>query len=316
MNGYLGIDVGGMSIKCGIVTDDGKILLKNSKKIKNGNAIDCLLSVTDEIVSASKRDNITVISCGIGLPCVFDKDSGVVTYGNNLNFNGANLKNIFQERYGLNLSIANDAAAAAYGEYKFGAGVGYENSVLITIGTGVGCGIILGGEPIKSNSSAVGELGHTVIVKNGRKCTCGKCGCLEAYASMTALYKDLKREMAKNQDSVLWKVIDLNNIDGKVFFEYVDTDETAKKVYERFIEYLGIGIVNVGNLLRPDIIVIGGAVSAQGEKLIKPLNDYLSKNLFSKEYTKPISVVAAKNGNDAGIFGAAALAQKLIQKYE
>ena len=303
----LGIDVGGTSIKGGIVSDNGKIIFKSTSKIQNKRAMPSLECVINAISLYAKENTINLSGAGIGVPCVFDKTTGVVSYGNNLDFEGVNLKEHFKRKYNLKLEIANDAAAAALGEYKFGASKGYKNSVLITIGTGIGCGIILDGKIINSNSSAVGELSHTVIQMNGRKCSCGKRGCVEAYCSMTALYKDLRREMLLNKNSLLWNKIDVNNIDGKAFFELLGKDKTADRVFERFIKYLGSVVVNVANLLRPDVILIGGGVSAQGGVIIKPLNDFLSNNIFAKEYTEPISIMAAKNGNDAGILGAAAL---------
>ena len=310
MKHYLGIDVGGTSIKAGIITESGEIVYKLSERVKDGDAIGCLISVTDKTLSYAAENDLRTEAAGIGLPCVFDKKSGVVTYGNNLDFKGINLKELFRNKYRLEISLANDAAAAALGEYMFGAAQGYANSVLITIGTGVGCGIILGGKIIESNSSAVGEFGQTVIVPNGRKCTCGKKGCFEAYCSMTALKKDVYREMQKNKRSLLWEKIKPNDFDGKAFFDCVEIDKTANKVYGRFIGYLSIGVLNVANFLRPDIILIGGAVSAQGDKLIKPLQKYLDDNLFAREYTANIPIAAAKNRNDAGILGAAALCFK------
>lgn len=303
----VGIDVGGTSIKGGIVSADGEILIRSSKKIADRDAKICLEEVLDDVIKAGAEQGVRPCGVGIGLPCVFDKKNGVVGYGNNIDLNGLNLKELCRKRYGLEVVFSNDAAAAALGEHRFGAGRGYDNLVLITIGTGVGCGIVLGGKPIISNSSAVGEIGHTVIVKGGRKCTCGKKGCLEAYASMTALYKTVAREMTKNPSSALWKEMSPDRLDGKTFFACAEQDATARKIYEEFIQYVGTGVVNAANLLRPDIILIGGAVSAQGEKLIKPLNEYLNANLFSKEYTQPIPLAAAEKGNDAGILGAAAL---------
>ncbi len=311
MKYVVGIDVGGMSIKGGIVSADGKILVRARKSIIGGDAKVCLEEVLDEVIKSGAAIGIEPSGVGIGLPCVFDKKTGIVGYGNNVDLDGLNLKELCFRRYGLDVVLSNDAAAAALGEHRFGAGRGYDNLVLITIGTGVGCGIILGGKPINSNSSAVGELGHTVIVKDGRKCTCGRKGCLEAYASVTALYKTILREMPKNPSSMLWDKMTPDDLDGAAFFECVDKDATARRIYEEFIQYVGIGVVNAANLLRPDIILIGGAVSAQKEKLIKPLNEYLNANLFSKEYTRPIPLAAAENGNDAGILGAAALALDL-----
>ena len=306
MDFYWGIDVGGMSIKGGVVSKDGQIIYKTVSKI-NLDALSSLDAVASDLNNYCISSGIKVNKCGIGVPCIFDKKTGTVSYGNNLDFKGVNLKERFYSLYQKELFISNDASAAALGESKFGAGRGYKNSVLITIGTGVGCGIIVDGKIISSNSSAVGELSHTVVSVNGRKCSCGNKGCLEAYCSMTALYKDVKREMLRNRDCSLWNFLDAYNVDGKKFFSLLGKDETADKVFDRFIKYLGIGVLNVANLLRPDIIIIGGGVSAQGKVIIDPLNQYLNKNLFAKEYTEIIPVVAAQNQNDAGILGAAAL---------
>ncbi len=303
---YLGIDVGGTSIKGGVVTEDGKVIFKSTSKVSL-DALTALDSVMERINEYCKENGITANKCGIGVPCIFDKETGVVSYGNNLDFKGVNLKSWFKNKYGKELFISNDAAAAALGEYRFGAGKGYDNVVLITIGTGVGCGIILDGKIIPSNSSAVGELSHTVVNVGGRKCTCGNRGCLEAYCSMTALYKDVKREMQKNKNSKMWQKLNLNDIDGREFFNLLGKDESADKVFKRFITYLQIGVLNVANLLRPDVIIIGGGVSAQGDVIINPLNKHLKENTFAKEYTASIPVVKATNGNDAGILGAAAL---------
>lgn len=303
----VGIDVGGMSVKGGIVSFDGQILFKAVGKITDRQVMPALYSVMEEIMAFAKQNSISLEKAGIGVPCIFDKKTGVVSYGNNLDFGGINLKAEFLERYGLVLELANDAAAAVLGEYKFGGAKGFDNAVLITIGTGIGCGIILGGKLINSNSSAVGEFGHTVISVGGRKCPCGNRGCVEAYCSMTALYNDLRREMLKNRNSLLWGSIDPDNVDGRKFFEFIGKDEVADKVFSRFMKYLKIAVVNVANLLRPDIILIGGGVSAQGDLIIKPLEEHLNNNLFAREYTDRISLASAKNGNDAGILGAASL---------
>ncbi|MBE5734417.1 MAG: ROK family protein [Clostridiales bacterium] len=306
MKYYFGVDVGGMSVKGGVVDEDGKVLFKHTCKVDS----DAIYSV-DNVVCAlkefTKNKEIIVKKCGIGVPCIFDKSTGVVSYGNNLDFKGVNLKEHFLKKFDLELEIANDATTAGLGEAKFGAGKDYSNSVLITIGTGIGCGIILDKKPILSNSSAVGELSHTTIVVNGRKCTCGNRGCLEAYCSMTALYKDIKREMLKNRQSILWEYLNVNDIDGRVFFSLIEKDSLARKIYQRFINYLKICVTNVANLLRPDVIIIGGGVSAQGDVIIKPLNEHLKEHVFAPEYTAKIPVVSAKNGNDAGIIGSACL---------
>ncbi len=303
---YLGIDVGGMSVKGGVVSDSGQIIFKATEKV-NKNALEAIDSVVKSLLRFCNENLINVKSAGIGVPCVFDRNTGVVSYGNNLDFGGVNLYLHFNQKYDLELKIANDAASAALGESKFGAAKGHKNTVLITVGTGIGCGIILNGKIIDSNSSAVGELSHTVINVGGRKCTCGKRGCVEAYCSMTALYKDMIRRMRYNKSSLLWKRIDFNDIDGRVLFNLYGQDKTATETIDSFISYLGVAVLNVANLLRPDVILLGGGVSERGDLIVKPLNEYLKENLFAKEYTQTIAVMAAKNGNDAGILGAAAL---------
>lgn len=308
MKNYLGIDVGGMSIKGGIVDGNGKILYKTTCPGTNNLPLLSLENVVNDIKSFCKSQDISLAKCGIGVPCIFDNKTGVVSYGNNLDFKGVSLKELFKEKYDLDLFISNDAAAAALGEVKFGGAKGYKNSCLITIGTGIGCGIILDGKIIESNSSAVGELSHTIVNVGGRKCSCGNYGCLEAYCSMTALYKDIKRTMLHDKKSSLWQKIDINDINGKVFFDLIGKNNEADIIYNRFIKYLSIGVLNVANLIRPDIILIGGGVSSQGDILIKPLNEFLKKHLFAKEFTKKIPVKSALNGNDAGIIGAASLA--------
>lgn len=304
---YWGIDVGGMSIKGGIVSKDGAILYKTVCKVKE-DAFYSLSCVAENLNAYCKHNDIDVNACGIGVPCIFDNRTGRVSYGNNLDFKGVNLKEWFKTKYNKQLYIANDAGAAGLGEYKFGAGKGYKNVVLITIGTGVGCGIILDGKIIDSSSSAVGELSHTIIKIGGRKCSCGNKGCLETYCSMTALYKDIRKQMLKDKNSLLWKYLDVHNIDGKTFFALINKDETATKIFNEFISYLGVAVLNVANLLRPDLIIIGGGVSAQGNVVTDPLNDYLDKHLFARKYTEIIPIVVAKNGNDAGILGSASLA--------
>ena len=310
MNCYLGIDVGGMSIKAGIIDDNGGIFYKTKKAIIDNDAYITLRCIVDEVLDFCKENKIAIHKAGIGVPCIYDKKTGDVCYGNNLNFHNVNLKKYFKEKYNIDLNISNDAMVAVMGEHRYGNAKGYDNAVLITIGTGVGCGIILNNKIINSNSSAVGELSHTVISVGGRKCSCGKRGCVEAYCSMTALYKDMSRQMKRNKDSLLWKKIDLDKIDGKELFSCYGIDAVATKVIDNFVKYLGIAIVNVANLLRPDIILLGGAVSAQGDKIIKPLQNYLNDNLFAKEYTSKIQIKASKFFNDAGIIGASVIARE------
>lgn len=304
---YLGVDVGGTSVKGGIVGEDGEIIYKTACAVKNFDALSCVENTVRDLKEYARHCNIRVCDMGIGVPCIFNQETGVVSYGNNLDFKGANLKSYFKDKFGLNVGIANDADAAALGEYRFGAGKGYKDIALVTIGTGIGGGFILNGNLLTSKTSCFGEIGHTVIKIDGKKCACGRAGCMEAYCSMPALYGQIKTAMLKNRNSLLWKSININDIDGKTFFEYLDKDETADAVFRKYLKFLCTGLLNVANIFRPEIIIIGGGVSVQEDKLIKPLSEYINVNLFARQYTAGIKVVKAEKGNDAGILGAAAL---------
>lgn len=305
MSYYFGIDVGGTSVKGGIIDEGGNVLVKYTSKIENGKVMPSIKYVADNVLKSEYSKYIN--SVGVGVPCLFDKNLGTVSYGNNLSFDGINLREFFKDKYNIDFNIANDADAAVLGELKFGAARGYQNVVLITIGTGIGCGIILNGKLYENGCSATGEFGHTVIKLNGRKCSCGRRGCFEVYASTNAFIKDCQAVMRKNRDCILWEKYLPSQIDGKIIFDNIDKDVYLKAAYNKYLQILGEGITNIANLIRPQVVLIGGGVSAQGDRLIKPLNEYLNDKLFAKEFTAPINVIAAKNGNDAGILGAAAL---------
>ena len=248
---------------------------------------------------------------GVGIPGLIDKDAGKVVYSNNLNWR--DLEFVWElKRLTMNseVSIANDADAATLGEYKFGAGRGVKDCVMITLGTGVGGGAITDGALYTGNGGAGVELGHTVIDMNGKMCTCGRRGCFEAYASATALIDSTKRAMLENKDSKMWEVGDISAVNGKTAFDYCDVDETAKTVVNGYIAALSVGIVNISNAYRPQKIIIGGGISKQGDRLIKPLQEAVDKNSFGMGNAPRCLVVAAEHLNDAGILGAAALNMK------
>lgn len=193
------------------------------------------------------------------------------------------------------------------GEAKFGAGSKYKNSVLITLGTGVGGGIIIDSKLFEGGKSAGTEIGHTVIVENGLKCTCGRRGCFERYASASALMEQTKEAMEGNRNSEMWKGYDLNTVTGKTPFAYYDRDLTAKLVVDKYISHLACGIINIANVFRPQVVMIGGGVSEQGERLTQPLQKLVNKEIFAGTDYAPIKVIKASLGSKAGAFGAAAL---------
>ena len=204
----------------------------------------------------------------------------------------------------------NDANAAALGEAKFGAGKDYSDSVFITIGTGIGSGIIIGGKLFEGFRSAGAELGHTVIRMNGDQCTCGRKGCFERYASASALIRMTREEMALNRSSKMWHFAPTaDDADGRTaFLAAKEGDASAQKVLDDYIAALGEGVLNVINVFRPQAIIFGGGISAEGETLLEPLRRYIRPRLYISEDYAPLSLVCASLGNDAGLYGAAQFA--------
>ena len=215
-----------------------------------------------------------------------------------------------QKASGFKVKITNDANAAALGEYHFGAGKKYKSLVMLTLGTGVGSGIVFNGKLFEGNLGAGVELGHEVIKIGGEKCTCGRKGCLEAYASATALIRQAQRAMDGDKESLLWKLTDGNkeNVNGKIVFDALrEGDKTAEKVVKKYTEYLAAGVTNVINAFHPQAIVLGGGICAAGDVFLTPLKRKVSRQIYGGTKFAPVEIVVASLGNDAGIYGAAAL---------
>lgn len=309
---YVGIDVGGMTIKGGIVDEKGNILLKKSIVTSPGKedrliVDDIATLVNDLIALGAGQDEIAGV--GIGCPGSIYDEKGIVRYSCNINFRNTPMARMIAEKTGIsNVKLSNDANCAALGETLFGAGNGAKNSVMVTLGTGVGTGIVANGQLITGNRSAGGEGGHISINMGGATCGCGKKGCYEAYASATALMNQIQSACEKHPESELAKAVEEYGISGKVVFDCAQNgDKTSIAVVKRYIKYVGVGLVNFANIFFPEVIIIGGGVSNQGDNLIKPLQRYVSRNVYGAAYSPKIKVVAATLKNDAGIIGAAAL---------
>ena len=309
---YVGIDVGGMTIKGGIVDEKGNILMKKSIVTSPGKedrliVDDIATLVNDLIALGAEQDEIAGV--GIGCPGSIYDEKGVVRYSCNINFRNTPMARMIAEKTGIsNVKLSNDANCAALGETLFGAGNGAKNSVMVTLGTGVGTGIVANGQLITGNRSAGGEGGHISINMGGATCGCGKKGCYEAYASATALMNQIQSACEKHPESELAKAVEEYGISGKVVFDCAQNgDKTSIAVVKRYIKYVGVGLVNFANIFFPEVIIIGGGVSNQGDNLIKPLQRYVSRNVYGAAYSPKIKVVAATLKNDAGIIGAAAL---------
>lgn len=308
---YVGIDLGGTFIKGGIVDDLGQIIYEDktpteSEKGADGVATN-IANLVKTLLNKVGLGTDDVEGIGMGVPGMIDSKAGNVIYSNNLKWKDFRIGERVSSMTGLKVKIANDANVAALGEVKFGAAKEYDDAVLLTLGTGVGGGIVVEGKLVEGNKSAGAELGHMVIECGGEQCTCGRKGCLEAYASATALIRDTKRAMEAHKDSKMWEIGSLDKVTGKVPFDYKTSDPYAKAVVDSYISHLACGITNVANVFRPQAVILGGGVCAQGDALIKPLQALVDEEIFAGELGPKVPVLIAKLGNSAGLLGAAAL---------
>lgn len=308
---YIGIDLGGTFIKGGIVDDAGNILVSDKVPTESefgaGRVAANIAKLCKMLLTTANLSTSDVEGIGMGVPGMIDSKNGVVIYSNNLGWEDFAIVDETQKLTGLPVKIANDANVAALGETKFGCGKAYSNTILITLGTGVGGGIVIENKLFEGNRSAGAELGHSVIVAGGEQCTCGRKGCLEAYASATALIRDTKRAMEADKASKMWEIGALENVTGKTAFDYYAVDTGAKQVVDNYIEKLGVGLTNLANEFRPEAIILGGGVCAQGDTLVKPLQAFLDQELFAGKKGPQVKILIASLGNSAGLLGAAAL---------
>lgn len=312
---YLGIDLGGMSIKAGVCDDNGKILVKDScvtvrsedgDRIINDMAALCLKVISD---AGLKVEDVEY--AGIASPGSADCERGVIIYAATLPFLNYPIAEKLSEKTGIKkVYVENDANAAAKGEATFGAAKGYKDSLFITIGTGVGGGIIIDGKVYSGFNFSGAELGHIVIVKDGDECPCGRKGCLESYASASGLIKLTKKRMLADKETLMWKIAegDIEKVNGKTSFDAMrEGDSAAKEVIDEYISYLACGIVNFINIFQPEVLSIGGGISKEGEALLAPIREIVAREQYSRYSDKQTVLKIAALGNDAGIIGAASL---------
>ena len=310
----IGVDLGGTNIAVGVVSEDMKIIGRGKVKTRcprpaaeifDDIALAVQMAVKDAGISMDE-----VVSVGVGTPGSVNKDNGYIEFSNNLEFENVPAKQMLEERIGKTIYLENDANCAALGEAVAGAGKGVGNFIAVTLGTGVGSGIIVDGKIVSGVNYAGGEMGHTVIMVNGKQCNCGRKGCWEQYASATALIAQTKEAMLENKDSKMWELTN-GNVDaasGRTAFDAMRLgDETAKKVVDNYIYYVAVGVINAINTFQPEFICIGGGISHEGETLLAPLRKHIKNECYSIHASKQTNVVAAELGNDAGIFGAALL---------
>lgn len=307
---YIGVDIGGTSFKIGLVREDGTIINKMSYLVKNSaKQEEMIIELANQILDFIKVNEIIVdniVGVGIGCPGSINSKLGVCDYSNNLKWYDLKIVEILKKNINLPIKITNDANAATLGEYKFGVGKNYQNVIMLTLGTGVGGGVIINGELYEGNDGKGAELGHSVIKLNGRKCTCGRKGCIESYVSASALIKDAKKIIAKHPECSLYN--DVKSLTGRKLFEEVNKgDRIANEILDKYCLYLKEVILNYCNIFRPDLIILGGGISAQKEALLKRLIPSLEKENYGFPNTPIVEVQCAELGNDAGIIGAASL---------
>ena len=311
---YLGIDLGGTNIKAGIVDKDYTIIGRSSVKTRSPRpAAEIAQEMARAASLAAANAGVRlkdVRSAGFGSPGMVDRKNGVIEFSGNLGFRNAPLAGLLRDLLGFPVSCVNDADAAAYGEFIAGAGKGCRSFLAVTLGTGVGSGIIVDGKLLSGYNNAVGEMGHMVIVEGGEPCTCGRRGCFEAYASATALIRQTRSEMKKHPESIMWELTGgIDSVSGKTAFEALRRgDEAGRAVVEQYVRYIACGVTNAVNIFQPEVVCIGGGICNEEERyLMDPLREIVLREQFGGRKEKEPKICRAQLGNDAGIIGAAFL---------
>lgn len=295
----IGIDIGGTDTKIGLVDIHQKIIVSETMKTDSSRSPEEVLrEIARKTLKLLDRQGIAIDQCvgvGIGVPGTIDRKNGIVRYSNNIKWENVEIVKKMEELLPIPIRIANDADCAALGEAVAGAGKECQDVIMITLGTGVGGGIILDGNIYEGKGIGGSELGHMVIVENGEPCTCGRRGCLEAYASAPALIRDAKRAVGRELSP------------QEIFDGASEGNHELKEVIDLYIRRLGIGIVNVVNIFRPQLVLLGGGLSGQGERLTAPLSRMMKEGCFGGEKGELPEIEIAALGNKAGIIGAASL---------
>lgn len=310
---YAGVDIGGMTIKVGLVNEKGKIVLSRAFATEQEKGFKSMIARTAEMIRTLLDEaNYSLLDLGgigCGIPGTVDGKKGMIVSAVNIGCKNENLVAEMSQYFNVPIAVGNDASMAALGEQRFGAGIGHDNVVMVTLGTGIGGGIIIDGKLYEGNGGAGGEVGHQVIVLDGEQCNCSRRGCWERYASATGLINQTKYAMADNPNSLMHKIANENGgVDGRTAFLAKDAgDEAGKKVVEQYLHYLSEGLLNLAYILHPEIFIIGGGISHEGKNIMEPLRENLNQSFLGSGMLPLIDVVQASLGNNAGIIGAAAL---------
>ncbi len=310
----VGIDLGGTNIKAGIVDENQKIVAQASAPTGAERSAEEVIAdmagLAKQLMEELQIDEDALMGIGVGCPGLVDAGAGIVRYSNNISWENVALVQELGKYFSCNIRISNDANCAALGEVKAGAAKDVSNAILLTLGTGVGGGIILNGKVFEGSNAGGAELGHVSMIMGGEPCTCGRHGCVEAYASATALIRDAKRAASADKKSLMNQMCGgrIENINGKIPFDAaLEGDAAAKEVVENYYTYLAEAIANYVNIFRPDVVLLSGGICNQGMRLTKPVEEHLSFLCFGGDRAFVPPVRCAILGNDAGIIGAANL---------
>ena len=309
----IGVDLGGTNIAVGIVSEEGAIVAK--KSVKTGASrpfAEIMKDMADCILSLLADQNISlddVVCIGIGTPGSVNNETGMLVYANNFK-DGENIpmRELLQKYINKPVYLGNDANVAALGEVISGAAKGVDNAIMITLGTGVGGGIVINGQIYEGQYAAGAELGHILLVKDGEQCSCGRKGCWEAYASATGLIRQTKHAMIDNPDSIMNEMATIENVSGRTAFDAMRKgDAVAKNVCDTYIEYIAAGMVDLMNIFRPEVFIIGGGICNEGDTLLVPIRKYVNEHIYGGDRNPEQKIAVAQLGNDAGIIGAAVI---------
>jgi glucokinase len=310
---YIGIDLGGTNVAAAIVDADGRILKRTSIHTDAGGGaktvIEGLVEVCDILLHDSEEKPQAI---GIGVPGTVNDEAGEIVFTPNLPLRSINITRALSEKFGCPIRLGNDANCAALGEMVAGGARGAKDVAFITLGTGLGGGVVLGGRLHTGLSGAACEPGHMVIYHGGRKCGCGRLGCWESYGSATGLAMTASEFMDEHPNSVLWLQCggDTAKLNGRVIFDaFRAGDRAAQLAVERYAEHLAAGILNLINILEPEMICVGGGISNAWDCLAEPIQKIVDAESFFRfaPMAPRTKIVKAELGNDAGIIGAAML---------
>jgi glucokinase len=310
----IGVDLGGTKMAVGVVDSDQKVQYQG-KEPSTGLSEDRIVEELAEELLEAKAARPNVLAAGLGIPATIDRERGLAIHAVNLTITDVPIRDLIQERLGLPVFVDNDANVAALAEHLYGAARGAQNVVMLTIGTGIGGGLILNGEVYRGSSGAAAELGHIVIVEDGLPCqgNCPNHGCVETYASGTALAREGKAAAEREPDSALGKALAEGPIAGRTVTELaLAGDALATEVVSQAGRHLGAALCSLANIFDPDVFVIGGGVSAVGDLLLDPAREELRTRALPPMNERPVKL--AELGPDAGMIGAAAMARIELDK--